>query len=189
MSLKAGIAAMLIVVGSAAAMGQAQSSPSADTVATKEEVVKLLELTQARNQVAQMLDGMAKQARMGAEQGFRMKMPDATPEQIRHVDELSDAIFADFSPDEMIDAIVPIYQKHFSKSDLDAIVAFYSSPAGQRVLKEMPAILSESIEAGGKIGRNKMESVNRKIQEQMDAMVREAQDKKEKEQKRTPSKN
>ena len=188
MSLKTRITAMLMVVGSAAVMGQTQSSP-ADTVATKEEVVKFLDLTHARSQVVQMLDGMAKQARMGAEQGFRRKVPDATPEQIRHVDELSDAIFADLSPDEVIDAIVPIYQRHFSKSDLDAIVTFYSSPAGQRVLKEMPAILSESIEAGGKIGRDKMESANRKIEEQIDAMVREAQDKKEKEQKRRPSKD
>jgi len=65
MSLKSGIAAALIVVGSAAAVGQAQPS-SADTVATKEEVLKFLELTQARSRVVQMLDGMAKQARIGA---------------------------------------------------------------------------------------------------------------------------
>jgi len=188
MSLKAGIAAaVLIVLSSSVAMGQAQPA-SADT-ATKEEVVKFLELTQARDRVVQMLEGMAKQARMGAEQGFRTKVPDATPEQIKRVDELSDTIFAEFSPDEMIDAIVPIYQKHLSKSDLEAIVAFYSSPAGQKVLKEMPGIMSESMEAGGRIGRSKMESVNRKIEEQLDAMVREAQAKRDKDQKRTPAKD
>jgi uncharacterized protein len=173
MSLKSGIAAaILIVLSSSAAMGQAQPAP-ADT-ASKEEVVKFLELTQARDRVVQMLEGMAKQARIGAEQGFRMKVPDATPEQIKRVDELSDTVFAEFSPDELIDAIVPIYQKHLSKSDLEAIVAFYSSHAGQKVLKEMPGIMSESMEVGGQIGRSKMESVNRKIEEQLDAMVREA---------------
>jgi len=188
MSLKSGIAAALIVVGSAAAVGQAQPS-SADTVATKEEVLKFLELTQARSRVVQMLDGMAKQARIGAEQGFRMKVPDATPEQIKRIDEVSDNIFAEFSPDELIDAVVPIYQKHLSKADLEAILAFYSSPAGQKVMKEMPAIMSESIEAGGEIGRKKMESVNRKIEEQIDAMVREREATKDKDQKRTPAKN
>ena len=188
MTLKSGIAAILILLSSAAARGQAQPT-SADTVASKEEVLKFLELTQARSRVVQMLDGMAKQARMGAEQGFKMKVPDATPEQIRRVDELSDTIFAEFSPDELIDAIVPIYQKHLSKPDLEAIVAFYSSPAGQKVLKEMPGIMAESMEAGGKIGRSKMESVNRRIEEQMDAMVREAQENRDKDQKRTPAKN
>ncbi len=188
MALKSGIAAILIVLSSAAAPAQAHPS-SADTVASKEEVLKFLELTQARSRVVQTLDGMAKQARMGAEQGFKSKVPDATPEQIRRVDELSDTIFAEFSPDEMIDAIVPIYQKHLSKADLEAIVAFYSSPAGQKVLQEMPAILSESMEAGGKIGRSKMESVNRKIEEQMNAMIREAEEKRDKDQKRTPAKN
>jgi len=118
-----------------------------------------------------------------------MKVPDATPEQIKRIDEVSDTIFAEFSPDELIDAVVPIYQKHLSKADLEAILAFYSSPAGQKVMKEMPAIMSESIEAGGEIGRKKMESVNRKIEEQIDAIVREREATKDKDQKRTPAKN
>jgi uncharacterized protein len=52
-----------------------------------------------------------------------------------------------------VDAIVPIYQKHLTKADLEALTQFYGSPVGQKILNEMPAILSESMEAGGQIGQ------------------------------------
>src|SRR5439155_13694987 len=48
--------------------------------------------------------------------------------------------------DEMMDAMVPTYQKHFTRGELDALTAFYSSPTGQKILREMPAIMSEAID-------------------------------------------
>jgi len=152
-------------------------------------VLKFLEVTQARDRILQMFDGMGKQARLGADQAFKEEVPDATPEQIARVEQIADTLFREFSPDEMIDALVLIYQKHLSKSDLDAILVFYASPAGQKVLKEMPAILAESMEVGGEIGRKKMGAINQKIEQQMADMIREEQNRREKEQKRQPAKN
>jgi uncharacterized protein len=182
------MATVLLVFWSATVVGQAQPS-SSDPVPSREEVMKFLEITQARSRVAQMLEGMAKLAREGAEQGFKQKIPDATPEQLYRVDRMADAIFEDFRPDEFIDAVVPIYQKHLSKADQEAILAFYSSPAGQKVLKEMPAIMAESMDAGGEIGRKKMAAVNQKIEQQIADMAREEQAKREKDQKRQPAKD
>ena len=179
--------AALLILGSSIAWGQSQSAP--DTVPTKEEVLKFLEVTQARARIAQMLDGMAKQGRLGAEQGFKMKVPDATPDQLRRVDQLADLMFKEFNPDELVDAIVPIYQKHLSKGDLEAILAFYASPAGTKLLKETPSIMAESMEAGGAIGRQKLESINRKIEEQIAQMIREEQAKRERDLKRQTDKN
>ena len=45
--------------------------------------------------------------------------------------------------DEMIADAVPVYQRHISKSDIDTVIAFYSSATGQRLLDEQPAIMSE----------------------------------------------
>lgn len=45
--------------------------------------------------------------------------------------------------DEMIADAIPVYQRHISKSDCDAVIAFYSSPAGQRLLDEVPAVMNE----------------------------------------------
>jgi hypothetical protein len=136
-----------------------------------------------------MMEGIKKQARLGAEAGLRRKMPDATTEQLARVDAIADSMIDVFSVDEMIDALIPIYQKHLSKSDIDGILAFYASPAGQRLLKETPAIMAESMEVGGELGRKKLGDVNARIEEQMKAMIAEEQAKRAKEQVRQPAKD
>jgi hypothetical protein len=164
-------------------------STQSEVAPSREQVMKFLEVTQAKSRVEQVFAGMAKQARIGAELGFKQKVPDASPEQLARVDAISDSIFKEFSVDELIDTIVPIYQKHLSKSDLDGILAFYASPTGLKLLKEMPAILSESMEAGGQIGRKKMEGINRRVEEQLQQMILEEQEKRQKDQKRQPAKD
>jgi uncharacterized protein len=49
--------------------------------------------------------------------------------------------------DEMLNDMIPIYQRHFTKSDIDALIAFYSSPAGQKFLHETPAVTAETMRA------------------------------------------
>jgi len=174
---KLAIAFVLLVFASIAV---AQNGSASGEAPSKEGVIKFLEVTQARSRILQMFDGMARQARLGADQAFREKVPDATPEQIARVEQIAESLFKEFSPDEMIDALVPIYQKHFSKADLDAMLVFYASPAGQKVLKEMPAILAESMEVGGEMGRRKTAAINQKIEQQIAEMIREEQNRREK---------
>jgi hypothetical protein len=39
--------------------------------------------------------------------------------------------------DQIMEAMIPAYQKHFTKSDIAAMNAFYASPLGQKVLEEL----------------------------------------------------
>ena len=80
-------------------------------------------------------------------------MPDATPEQLAKVDKFAESIFNDMPVDEMIEVMIPIYQKHLTKSDLDSISAFYVTPVGQKLLREQPAMTQEAMKAGGEIGK------------------------------------
>ena len=91
----------------------AQASGNAEAP-DKQDVMKFLDLMHARTQMEQVLSGMAKQMKLGAEQGFKQKVPDATPEQLAKVDKLFDTMFSSLPMDEMVDAIVPIYQKHLT---------------------------------------------------------------------------
>ncbi len=143
-------------------------------VPNKAEVVKFLDLMHARAQMVQTLDGLAKQMRIGAEQGFKEKVPDATPEQLAKVDKVFEGIFQSLPVDEMVDAIVPIYQKHLTKADLAAITAFYASPAGQKILKEMPAIMSEAMQAGGEIGRKAFAAKSQELDQQIADLVKDS---------------
>lgn len=56
-------------------------------------------------------------------------------------------------PDDFVNLVIPIYARHYSDSDLDGLIAFYSSPLGQRVTHEMPAVTSECLVAGQEWGR------------------------------------
>ena len=141
--------------------------------ATKEQILKFMDLMQVKARMGQMFDGMQTQARIGAEEGFKQKVPHATAEQLAKVDAIADEVFNGFPIDELLDAIVPIYQKHLTKSDLDAIIGFYSSPAGQRFIQEVPAMMSEAMQAGGEIGRRRMEEANRRIEEKTAALAKE----------------
>lgn len=55
---------------------------------------------------------------------------------------------------DIVDMIIPIYDKYYSVDDLKAINAFYSSPAGQRVLSTLPQVMQESMAAGRQWGEN-----------------------------------
>jgi hypothetical protein len=54
---------------------------------------------------------------------------------------------------DLASMMTKIYQEHISQKDAAAIIAFYKTPAGQDLLKEMPAIAKESQEAGLKAGQ------------------------------------
>ena len=140
----------------------------------KADVTKFLDLMHAREQMQQALSGMATQMKSGAEQGFKQKVPDATPEQLAKVDKMLDTMFSSLPMDEMIDAIVPIYQKHLTKADLAAITAFYSSPAGQKILKELPAIMSESMQIGGAIGQRVFAAKGEELDRQLAELAKES---------------
>src|SRR3954451_18982493 len=43
----------------------------------------------------------------------------------------------DLLPDEMIEAVIPVYQQHLTHADIRGIIDFYNSEPGQKYLKEM----------------------------------------------------
>jgi len=49
--------------------------------------------------------------------------------------------------DEMIQAMIPAYQNHFTHGDITAMNAFYSSPVGQKVLQVLPSVMQEGMQA------------------------------------------
>ena len=52
-----------------------------------------------------------------------------------------------FSVDELIDAVIPVYQNHLTHADVRSLIDFYSSESGQKYLKELPAMSAESMQA------------------------------------------
>lgn len=51
------------------------------------------------------------------------------------------------SIDEMLKAMVPVYQRHLTHSDVRIIIDFYNTPTGQKMIKETPTMMAEGMQA------------------------------------------
>jgi hypothetical protein len=62
-----------------------------------------------------------------------------------------------------------VYQRYFTKADVDAVVSFYSSPAGAHLLDLQPELTREGMAA-------MMPKMQDRLAKAMDEMRREAED-------------
>ena len=71
----------------------------------------------------------------------------ANPGKTAEINEVVGLMQAEFAKQLplMIDAIAAIYAKHFTTEELTQLGAFYDSPAGRKMVKEMPQIVSETM--------------------------------------------
>jgi len=55
--------------------------------------------------------------------------------------------------DQIDNAVIPIYAEHLSLKDIQAMVAFYTSPEGKDVMKVLPDIIQESNNMGASMAQ------------------------------------
>jgi uncharacterized protein len=72
--------------------------------------------------------------------------------------------FRERSIDEFVDLLLPIYQKHLSQEDLEALTAFYQTPVGKKYAEKTPLITQESMQAGQQWGMQ----IGMKIQQRLE---------------------
>ncbi len=62
-------------------------------------------------------------------------------------------IMANVNPNELINLVIPIYQKYLTEDDVKGIIAFYASPVGKKLIRVQPAIMRDSIRLGQQWGQ------------------------------------
>ena len=67
---------------------------------------------------------------------------------------------------QLLDQLVPIYDRNFSLADLKAIDAFYSTPVGKRLLASMPEVTFEVMEVGREWARTAMMKVGQELRDE-----------------------
>ncbi|WP_407481721.1 DUF2059 domain-containing protein [Elizabethkingia meningoseptica] len=67
---------------------------------------------------------------------------------------------------EFEELLIPVYSKYYTEKELDDVIAFYKTPTGQKVIKTMPEMTKESMQAGQewgmKLGQKVMKNINEK---------------------------
>lgn len=128
--------------------GWAQTTVSiAPDAASKEDVKKLFDVMASREQMAQMMRQLFTQMRSLSREQIKKRHPEVSDAELARRERESEDLIKNFPLDEMLNEMIPIYQRHFTKSDIDAMIAFYSSPAGQKFLHETPAVTAETMRA------------------------------------------
>ena len=163
-----------IVLLCTSAIGFAVQVP-ADSPATKEDVQKYLEVMHSREMMLKMMDAMMKPMHQMMHERYEKdkdKLP--TDFEARMNKELDDYVKS-FPWDEMLHAMVPVYQKHFTKGDIDHLVAFYSGATGQKVLRELPAITAEAMQSILPIMTQKIDAMTQDLQQQVAEMMKQSE--------------
>src|SRR5271155_2448677 len=146
--------------------GAQTTVPIAADAPSREDVQKLFDVMASREQMTQMMKQVFTQMRSLNRDEIKKRHPDITADQLASMDRQSEELLKNFPLDAMLNDMVPIYQRHFTKSEIDALTAFYSSTAGQKFLHEMPAVTAET-----------MRAIYPRIQAQVDAALKEAEEK------------
>jgi len=153
------------------------SQSTSDAPASKEDIERYLETMHSHEMMKQMIAAMSKPMHQMVHDQY-IKDKGKLPENFEAtMNKSMDEMTAEMPFDEMMDAMVPTYQKHLTKGDVDSLVAFYSSPTGQKLLREMPAMMGEAMEAMVPVLRKSMDKVQERTQQQIAQMMKDYQKK------------
>lgn len=151
---------MLLIVALVAAAGLFNVSRGQTTVepAKAENIRRLLEITGSHNLSQKMMEQM-----MGLlKSGMPGDMPEAVRDKIFKIyeEEMQKA----FTVEKVNAAIIPIYDKYLTGDELIALIAFYETPLGKKVVGVLPQIFNEASVVGEQLGRGVQERAVARIQ-------------------------
>jgi hypothetical protein len=149
-------------------VGAAESpSPSPSASPTEPSIKQLLEVAQTRklvDSVIAQMNNLMLQAIAQATKGQQI-----SPKVQKDIDQRRDEMVSLMK--ELLDwkklepMYVRIYQKSFTQPEVDGMLAFYKTPAGQAVISKMPTVMQSSIDEMQQLMGPVMEKIQRTQQD------------------------
>ena len=136
---------------------------AADTPPSDASLKQLLEVAQAHKTLDATMGQMDTMMKNGFEQITAGQTP--SPEMKKIFDKARTDVVSmckeDFSWEKMEPIYLRIYRKSLSQSDVDGMIAFYKTPAGQAVINKMPLVLQNTMAEIGQMMGPMMERTQR----------------------------
>lgn len=133
----------------------------ADEASQRTKAEELMTLENTQKVVQQIADTIAKQVGEAAD---RAVGADATPDQKAKAEEFKktagQSIEAKLGWAAMKPAVTDLYMKSFTEDQLDAIIAFYKTPAGAALLEKLPQINTQF----GQLGNSRIAELRSDLQ-------------------------
>ena len=162
------IVALVLIWGAVVSLAQTSDAP-----ATREDVVKLFDTMKIHDQMRLIMDSVLKQQRAMIHEALRKREPNITEDELQRLDQYTSDLMKDLPINELLDDMIPVYEKHLTRSDVDAMNSFYASPTGQKLLREMPAMTAESMQAANP----HMQAMMEKVMDRAEKAAREEREK------------
>ncbi|WP_233843118.1 DUF2059 domain-containing protein [Dyella sp. 2HG41-7] len=68
--------------------------------------------------------------------------------------------------EQLLTAMIPAYQHHFTAEEVEGLIKFYKSPLGQKLVAQMPATMAEAAQSGQEWGRQRTSDMFSDLQKQ-----------------------
>ncbi len=102
------------------------------------DIRKLMDITGSGNLGMQVMANMI--------ESYKKMLPNVPPS-------FWDSFLKEVDSDSLVELIIPIYDKYLTHDEIKDIIKFYESPSGRKLVKVLPMITNESMEAGSKWGK------------------------------------
>ncbi|GGA75575.1 hypothetical protein GCM10008015_15260 [Flavobacterium palustre] len=80
-------------------------------------------------------------------------------------DEFWENFKKEIKAEDIENMIIPIYDKHYTESDIDQLIAFYNSSIGKKMIATMPQVMQESVIVGQNWAKQIIEKSQAKLKE------------------------
>jgi hypothetical protein len=148
----------------------AACAQTADEPASKDDIIQLLNTMRSHDTMQRTMEAVMKPMHEMYHEQFAKEKDRLPPDFEARMNKMMDEMMKDIPFDEMTQAIIPPYQKHFTHGDITALIAFYASPVGQKFLEETPVISGEVMQAMIPIMTKYSQQWQEKMQHQIDDM-------------------
>jgi hypothetical protein len=159
-----------LVASSVVVLSLSASSLFADEAAREAKVQELFRAAQIQETMQQQMAQSMDRIKSMTLQQLQSSGTQMTPEQSQKMEQMQTHLMSviqdAFSWDKIQPDMVKIYADTYSDEELDGLIAFYKSPAGQAYVKKTPILMNKTME----IMQQRMAA----IQPQMQQLIREA---------------
>jgi hypothetical protein len=145
-----------------------------DTPASKEDVQRYFDVMHFHAQMENVMRSMSGFLKGRAHEECAKQKDQSQQDCEATVDKRMSLSLKQLPIEEMIQAMMPIMQKHMTKADVDAFIDFYSSPTGQKMMREQPQMMSEMMQAMKPILDKRVETMQKEMDEQMAEMKKQS---------------
>jgi hypothetical protein len=157
----------LLILAAFVLAGAAQAEPP-----SRESVERLLDISRTESMIDSMYGNIEQAMRQGMQQSVQGKPLSA--EQQRFLDAVPGKFVAIIREElawaKMKALYVQVYLDSFEQEEIDGLIAFYASPAGQAFIRKMPAVMQRTMS----LMQSMMQSITPKMKAAIDDALAEA---------------